>query len=96
MKIETLKNVFWFTISLIIRNFTTVKKNRILCWSYYGKKYSCNPYYITKYLLENYPNEYEIYWAFNKDVNTERLPKQVKVVYKHTLKYCIIVNTAKY
>ena len=37
-------------------------------WSYYFKQYSCNPRYLTEFLLENNP-EYEIYWIFRKNVD---------------------------
>lgn len=43
-----------------------IEKNKIIFWSYRGKSYSCNPKYISEYILNN-NNIYnmEIVWAFN-------------------------------
>lgn len=48
--------------------FFPVKKGRVLLSSYLGESYSCNPKYISEYLQKNYPEKFEIVWAF-KDVN---------------------------
>ena len=95
---NNLRPFYYFTlyfIGCIIRLFTKVHKNRILCWSYYGKKYSCNPRYITEYLLEHNPNEFEIYWAF-MDKHKLSLPPQIKAVSYNSLKYLYLLNTSEY
>lgn len=42
-----------------------IKKNRILFYSFSGREYSDSPKYISEYLEEHYPDEYEIVWAVN-------------------------------
>lgn len=75
---------------------THVHSKRVLFWSYYFTKYSCNPRYITEYLLKEHPGEFEIYWCFKKDVNIDSLPKEVKVVRWRTLKYLLILNSSNF
>ena len=53
---KIVRNIF-FAISLLFRMFTKVQRNRILCASYGFTKYSCNPKYVTEYLLCNHPGE---------------------------------------
>lgn len=94
--IEKGKKLLWLVLSLFVRCVTHIHTNRVLCWSYGGKKYSCNPYYITKYLLEMHPGEFDIYWYFESSVDISSLPKSVKIVRKWTWKYLWIVNTSKF
>ena len=61
--------VFGNIFSLIIRCFTKVHKGRMMCWAYTFKQYSCNPRYLTEYLLEN-NTEFEIFWVFRGNVDT--------------------------
>lgn len=94
-----LKNIarnILFAISLLFRTFTNVHKNRVLCMSYGFTKYSCNPKYITEYLLHNCPNEYEIYWCFKKGILIPQLPHGIKTVRWRSLKYFYIVNTSAF
>lgn len=41
-----------------------VKKNRIVLTAFNAKQYGCNPKYISEYLQTNYPEKFEIIWAF--------------------------------
>ena len=67
MKIITLFKV----IKKYIRNYIYSKiasnkkitKNKIILWSYRGREYSCNPKYITEYILKN-KIDFQIVWAF--------------------------------
>ncbi len=43
-----------------------VKKGRIIFFSFHGKQYSCSPKYISEYLSENFPGQFEIIWAFRE------------------------------
>ena len=49
--IKCFENIF----SLTIRPFVSIKKGRVACWAYSFKQYSCNPRYLTEYILENNP-----------------------------------------
>ena len=65
--------------SLFIRLFYPVKKGRVVFWSYDFKQYSCNPRYLSEYILENHP-DFEVIWAFRKRVNTDGIDKRIKCV----------------
>lgn len=87
--------VFGNIFSHIIRCFTKVRKGRVMCWAYTFKQYSCNPRYLTEYLLENNP-EFEIFWVFRGNVDTSGLDKRIKCVRYKSLQYFLLVNTAEF
>lgn len=87
-------HIYWLLCSLAVRCFTKVHKKRVLCWSYNYTKYSCNPRYITEYLLTEHPGEFEIYWCFYKGIDVSSLPTEVKVIRWRTWRYLIVLNTA--
>ena len=87
--------VFGKIFSLIIRCFTRVHKGRMMCWAYTFKQYSCNPRYLTEYLLEN-NTEFEIFWVFRGNVDTSGVDKRIKCVRYKSLQYYILVNTAEF
>lgn len=89
-------HIYWLFCSLVVRCFTRVRKRRVLCWSYNYTKYSCNPRYITEYLLAEHPGEFEIYWCFYKGIDACSLPAGVKVVRWRTWHYLLAINTAEF
>lgn len=83
-------------LCVLLRGFTQVRKNRIFCTSYHYKKYSCNPRYITEFLLKEHPGEYEIYWCFKKNIKIPQLPEGIKVVTWPSLKFFYVLNTSAF
>lgn len=81
--------------SLIIRCFTKVRKGRVMMWAYTFKQYSCNPRYLTEYLLEN-DTDFEIYWVFRRKVDISGIDKRIRCVRYLSLKYFLLVNTAEF
>ena len=81
--------------SLIIRCFTKVRKGRVMMWAYTFKQYSCNPRYLTEYLLEN-DTEFEIYWVFRRKVDISGIDKRIRCIRYLSLKYFLLVNTAEF
>ena len=81
--------------SLFIRLFYPIKKGRVVFWSYDFKQYSCNPRYLSEYILENHP-EFEVIWAFRKRVNTDGIDKRIKCVKYPTWEYKKAMNTAEF
>lgn len=81
--------------SLFIRLFYPIRKGRVILWSYDFKQYSCNPRYLSEYILENYP-DFEIIWAFKKKVNTDDIDKRIKCVKYPTWEYKKAMNTAEF
>lgn len=73
-----------------------VNSRRIVFHSYVGKQYSCNPRAITEYLLENYPDKYEIIWFFRDPDQYHYLKeKNIRVVKYFSIKRIILEVTAR-
>ena len=87
--------VFGNLFSLACGSFTQVKKGRVMCWAYNFKQYSCNPRYLTEYLLKNNP-EFEIYWVFRKKVDISGIDSRIKCVGFRSLEYYKLVNSAEF
>lgn len=71
-----------------------IKKNRITFISMAGKQYSCNPRYITEYLLKNQTGKYEIIWSIRDPAIMGNIPG-VKVVKYRSLKHYYYKLTSK-
>lgn len=82
-------------LSAGVRLCCPVVKGRVMCWSYNFKQYSCNPRYLTEYLLENDP-DFEIYWVFRKSINTRDLDPRIRQVRFRSWRYFLLVNTAQF
>lgn len=71
-----------------------IKRNRVLFVSQNGGQYSCNPKYISEYLVNQ--KKYEIIWAFNDPEKFAELKEQgVKLVKYRSLQYYFYKATAK-
>ena len=81
--------------SLLIRLFCPIKKGTVIFWSFDGKQYSCNPRYLSEYILENHP-EFKVYWFFRKNVNIEGIDRRIECVRYKSWKYKLIMNTAEF
>ena len=62
---------------LIVGLFIPIKKNRILCSSYFGRGYSDNLKYICDELLDE---NVEIFWIVKNDSEAKTLPDKIKPV----------------
>lgn len=82
--------------SYLIRFFVPIKKGRVLCESFGGLQYSCNPKYIAEYLLEHYPKEYEVVFAFNNPSCFKPLDCSIKKIRKSSFKELYYINTSEF
>jgi CDP-glycerol glycerophosphotransferase len=87
-------------ITLVVRALFKVRHKKILLWSYAGRKYACNPKYISEYIWFNHPNTYEIVWALNNPKLT-KVDFANKVIQKQwekvpTLQFLFEINTAEF
>jgi CDP-glycerol glycerophosphotransferase len=96
LQTERVYRMTLFLFSILIKCFVKVKKNRIICWSFNYNQYACNPKYITQYLLDNYENEYEIYWVFEKNVDISNIDKRIRIIYYKSFQYFIIINSSQF
>lgn len=94
-RINRIFMVFGNLFSLIIRSFTDVRPGRAMFWSYTFKQYSCNPRYLSEYLIDNNP-EFEVYWVFRRKVDITGIDKRIKCVRYLSFRYFLLVNTAEF
>ena len=83
MLIAYLKILERMGIRLFARLFflIPIKKNRILFEAFQGKRYAGNPRFISEYLEEHYPGQYELVWSFMdvKDCPKDRKIRPVRI-----------------
>lgn len=71
-------------------------RKRIVFFSYFGSQYSCNPKYISEYILANAP-AYEIVWAFNQPEAFAFLKQRgIKLTRYNSLAFLRICLTSRY
>ncbi len=70
-----------FNMEILIKKFykLPVEKNKIVFSNFNGNGYGCNPKYITKEILKRGLN-YDLVWLVNKNVNTNDMPKEIRIV----------------
>lgn len=93
---DRIKRGSLYILGQVISRLTSINKKRVFMWSYHFDKYSCNPKYITEYLLKNFPDEYEIYWAFKNNAIPKNLDKRINIVKKYTLAYFKAMYSSKF
>lgn len=93
---DRIKRLCFYTIAMVVRAFTRINKKRVFMWSYGMDKYACNPKAFTDYLLEFYPCEYEIYWAFKSGYVPKEIDGRIHVVTKYSFAYLKAMYTSKF
>ena len=83
-------------ISLLLCVFFKVKKGRVIFWSTIGKDYSCNPLYISNYLLDHEGDTFEVYWLYKKNLDKRVFDPRIKVVKYGSLMHLYIMQTAEF
>ena len=78
-----LKNTALTVFKLLIYIFRIfpIRSNRVVFRSSSGTKYNCCPKYITEYILETCPEDFEIIWIFND-------PKQYQQLTAQSIRLC--------
>ena len=85
----------FITVSIIrIFNCLPIRNNKIFLYSYYGSQYGCSPKYISEYLVKNYPDKYDVVWAFN-DIESKKDIEGIRKVKIMSLKYFYELCTSK-
>lgn len=91
--ISKIKN--FITVSIIrIFNCLPIRNNKIFLYSYYGSQYGCSPKYISEYLVKNYPDKYDVVWAFN-NIESKKDIEGIRKVKTMSLKYFYELCTSK-
>lgn len=72
-----------------------VRKRSIVFISHLGKTYACNPRYICEYISEKYPDEFDLYWIYDKTIGKpDSLPKNVIAVPYFSYKFLKLLSSA--
>ena len=89
--------IYIIRIIMYILRIFPIKENRVIFSSYRGYQYACNPRYISEYLINNHPGEYEIIWAFQNPEDYSFLNKDsIKLVKYNSLKRFYYEATSKF
>lgn len=78
-----------------IRHIYPVRKGLVMCWAYNFRQYSCNPRYLTEYMLENEPS-LDIVWVFRKGTDISSVDPRIRCVRFRSPEYYRLVNTAEF
>ena len=74
-----------------------LQKNKIILWANSFKQYGCSPKYITEYILNNHPREFDLVWVFEHGAAIpEGLNGRVRIVYYFSTEYLKELHTAKF
>lgn len=88
--------ISWRYLYCLLARQQGVQANKIVFISHRGKQYSCSPMYLCEYLLEHYPGEFKIVWAFNRPQSFKYLKeKGITVVAKESKAHLKHLMTAK-
>lgn len=83
-------------MSSLICIFCNVRKGRVVFWSTMGKDYSCNPLYISNYLLDHEYDTFEIYWIYRKNLDKTVFDARIIPVKYGSFKHLYIIQTAEF
>lgn len=83
-------------LSFVIRLFSPIRKGSVLCESYGGLQYSCNPKYISEAILKSYTDYFQVIWSFAHPQTDMSVDDRIKVVKKTSLKELFYINTSEF
>ncbi len=93
-----MKNIIIEILKRILHIFFVfpIKRNRIFFSAYSGRQYSCNPKYISQWIINNYPEKYDVIWAFSTDEMIKKMENSgFRCVKFKSLKYIYYLLTSK-
>lgn len=96
LQFDRIKRLYFYLMAMFVRSFSSINEKRVFMWSFHFDKYACNPRAITEYLLKSHPEEYEIYWAFEKGAIPNDLDKRIICVRKYSFAYFRAMYTSKF
>ena len=74
-----------------------MQKNKIIFWANSFKQYGCSPKYITEYILQRYPDEFELVWVFEPGASIPKnIDKRIRIVHFFSLDYLKELHTSKF
>lgn len=95
---ERVKILFSELIRIVLHIFymIPIKRNRVIFNSYMGRQYSCNPKYISEYLVKKFPYQFDIVWCFNEPDKYDFLKRDgIKVCKTRSLSFYLYSLTSR-
>ncbi len=83
-------------VSALVRLFVRVEPRRVMCWAYNFKQYSCNPRYLTEYLLDECDGDFDVWWVVRRGIDCSEIDKRIRVVRFRSWRYFLLVNSAAF
>lgn len=84
-----------FSILCVICRVFKVKENKIVFSNFNGKGYGDSPKYIAEALIKKKDN-CDMIWILEKNVSSENIPSNIRIVKKYSLRYFYELTTAKF
>lgn len=84
--------LFSFVIKLVV----PIKKGRVLCESFGGLQYSCNPKYISEEILRSHSDYFQVIWSFTHPQTSKSVDDGIRIVKKASLKELFYINTSEF
>lgn len=74
-----------------------IQNNKLVFFSNNAMSYSCNPKYLTEYILKKYPGKYQIVWVISTEIDVPQdIPEAVRIVRYFSIEYLKEISTAKF
>lgn len=90
-----IRRMLLYILAIFLHPFLRVKKGRVLFFSYAGSQYSCNPRFISEYILKT-TSDLKVFWLFNRNNIPGNLDKKIKVVTSLSFRSLLTINTAEF
>lgn len=91
-----IQRILLYLLAIFLHPFLKVKKGRVICFAYGGDQYSCNPRYISEYILNHELKQFDIYWLFQRKNVPAKIDGRIKIVIYRTIRAVIAINTAEF
>ena len=80
-----------------LRTFMPIRKGRVLCVCWSGRKYGCNPKSISDYIINSQNDRFEIAYAFFNPISfADKLPGKIKSIEIGQLYYYYWLATSQF
>lgn len=94
-----LKKIRELRISFIAAYYRTkpIRQNKILIWSDLGKRYTCNPRYLSEYIQAHYKDRFELVWMFSRETEIPaEFPDGIRTVRYFSKEFLYELATSKF
>lgn len=74
-----------------------IQQNKILMWSDLGKRYTCNPRYLSEYIHAHCGDRFELVWMFSEEIEIPKeFPADIRTIRYFSKDFLYELATAKF